>query len=84
MVQTVFSDLELFQDRSLSSIESGFEKFWHSVLSSSPFFFMASLFVLFDIELILLIPCILLMNSLYFYINMLLLIIVVTVTLILE
>jgi len=40
----------------LTPIESGFESLKSSIVISTPFFFLATLFVLFDLELILVFP----------------------------
>ena len=58
LVEALLSDKEILLDSQPSSIESGFEKLWHVMYISSPFFMLAVLFVLFDMELILLLPCI--------------------------
>jgi len=49
----------VLEDNQLTSLESGFERSLSSDFLRSPFYFLAILFVLFDIELILLFPSIL-------------------------
>nr|YP_009346429.1 NADH dehydrogenase subunit 3 [Longidorus vineacola]AOT84240.1 NADH dehydrogenase subunit 3 [Longidorus vineacola] len=68
---------------SLTALESGFESLKISNLFSSPFFMMAILFVLFDIELVLLIPSILNSNS-QILITMMLIITLMATTLMVE
>lgn len=57
--QILLSVKELLLDRQPRSIESGFEKLWQTAYISASFFGMAVLFVLFDLELIVLLPTIL-------------------------
>jgi NADH:ubiquinone oxidoreductase subunit 3 (subunit A) len=55
----LLSTLQRVETPSLGPLESGFEGLIKSTLLSSPYFLLAVLFVLFDIELILLVPGIL-------------------------
>jgi len=56
LVQVVLRIEELSKDQELSSLESGFESLYSALDIRSPFFFLAVLFVLFDVELIILFP----------------------------
>jgi len=56
LVQMVLRIEELSKDQELSSLESGFESLYSALDVRSPFFFLAVLFVLFDVELIILFP----------------------------
>jgi NADH:ubiquinone oxidoreductase subunit 3 (subunit A) len=51
------------RDPQFTSLESGFEILKHGLTQSSPFFILAVLFVIFDIELILIFPGILVSHS---------------------
>jgi len=85
IAQIFLGEVDIILDSQLSSIESGFEKVWHSLFISSPFFFLAALFVLFDLELILLIPLLLgLRISIDYVFNLSLILFVITITLIIE
>lgn len=59
IAQLVLSEKGGKERLTLSPLESGFESLKPSLTLSSPFFFLAILFVLFDLELILLFPFIL-------------------------
>jgi NADH:ubiquinone oxidoreductase subunit 3 (subunit A) len=59
VIQTLLSNVSLLRDPQITSLESGFENLSHAIIISSSFFILAVLFVLFDIELIILIPGIL-------------------------
>nr|YP_025915.1 NADH dehydrogenase subunit 3 [Xiphinema americanum]AAQ75779.1 NADH dehydrogenase subunit 3 [Xiphinema americanum] len=56
LLQLILSDYSLFTQDMLSPLESGFESLKTSSLFGSYFFLMAVLFVLFDMELILILP----------------------------
>nr|YP_009346453.1 NADH dehydrogenase subunit 3 [Xiphinema rivesi]AOT84262.1 NADH dehydrogenase subunit 3 [Xiphinema rivesi] len=56
MLQFILSEHTLFSQDMLSPLESGFESLKTSSLFGSYFFLMAVLFVLFDMELILILP----------------------------
>jgi NADH:ubiquinone oxidoreductase subunit 3 (subunit A) len=56
VVQLLLGMEELTQDSQLTPLESGFERRAPALEISSPFFLLAMVFVLFDVELILLIP----------------------------
>jgi len=58
-VQFLLSSSSLLREPQLTVLESGFERLKSRVLLSSSFFMMVALFVLFDLELILLFPAIL-------------------------
>jgi NADH-ubiquinone oxidoreductase chain 3 len=58
LVQARFSRTSRLRDYQLSSIESGFEALKFRVYYSSSFFMLAVLFVLFDLELVLVLPLI--------------------------
>lgn len=91
MIKFIFFSLQLclshrwkLETTSLSPLESGFERLKSSNLFRSPFVIITILFVLFDVELILLIPRILktgLSNRLFFWGRLLFLL---TFTLIVE
>jgi NADH:ubiquinone oxidoreductase subunit 3 (subunit A) len=57
--QLILSENYFTQDTQLTTVESGFEKMNYVEFMRSPFFFIAVLYVLFDIELILLLPSVL-------------------------
>jgi len=56
LIQVFISSKFLLKTESLTSLESGFERLKSSVFLRAPFFFLAVLFVLFDLELILFFP----------------------------
>jgi len=55
-VQVFLSKKSLLREQILSPLESGFERLYSSTSVRTPFFFLAILFVLFDLELILFFP----------------------------
>lgn len=57
--QLILSECYYVQDTQLTTVESGFEKINYVEFIRSPFFFIAVLYVLFDMELILLLPSVL-------------------------
>jgi len=59
LIQFFLSSYSLMRDPQLTVLESGFESLKSRVLLRSSFFIMVALFVLFDLELILLFPGIL-------------------------
>ena len=59
IIQFFLSSYSLIRDPQLTVLESGFESLKSRVLLRSSFFMMVALFVLFDLELILLFPGIL-------------------------
>ena len=56
LVQVSLANQELFSNKQLTVVECGFEKSLTTLFVRVPFFFLAILYVLFDIELILLVP----------------------------
>lgn len=58
-IQIFFSSYSLIREPQLTVLESGFERLKSRVLLRSSFFIIVALFVLFDLELILLFPGIL-------------------------
>jgi len=56
IIQVFLSRKVLLKKDSLSPLESGFESLKSSIFIRTPFFFLAVLFVLFDLELILFFP----------------------------
>nr|YP_009346460.1 NADH dehydrogenase subunit 3 [Xiphinema pachtaicum]AOT84271.1 NADH dehydrogenase subunit 3 [Xiphinema pachtaicum] len=63
VLQFFLTENEVLNSKSLTSLESGFEKICSPASYSCYFVFMAVLFVLFDVELVLLVP--LVMSSVY-------------------
>lgn len=59
LAQLILSEKGCKERLTLCPLESGFESLKPSLTLSSPFFFLAILFVLFDLELILLFPFVL-------------------------
>lgn len=85
-VQLVLAESRLLTEAQYSSVESGFDKLWYSMFSRSPFFFLAVLFVLFDIELILVLPVVIKSHLILilFSIVLALVLAVITITLMFE
>lgn len=85
-LQFVFFNEETISRYKLEALESGFERLELGYIIGAPFFFLAVLFVLFDLELLLLLPRILFYNRfrLIFYIIWVILILFIFITLILE
>lgn len=86
LVQIIFSSFSFTRDPQLTVLESGFERLKSRIVLSSSFFSLVALFVLFDIELILLFPGVLFhfflrLNSGFFYFFLFL---VILITLIFE
>lgn len=65
IVQVFLSSKYFTKGEGLSPLESGYERLISSISVRAPFFFLAVLFVLFDLELILLFP-----GVIYCYIEM--------------
>jgi len=85
LVQLILAYDEVTIDPQLRPLESGFERLSPSLDISSPFFVLAVLFVLFDIELILLIPYIFIKSyRLYFLISGLVIFVIILITLLIE
>jgi NADH:ubiquinone oxidoreductase subunit 3 (subunit A) len=82
----VLSMNSIFEDNQITALEAGFEGKLSAKILSSRFFFLAILFVLFDIELILIFPIILINTKtlLYGMLSALILLSVITLTLLLE
>lgn len=55
-VQVTFTRKTVYLDTQLGVLESGFESLKRRLFVRSPYFFLAVLFVLFDLELVLLLP----------------------------
>jgi NADH:ubiquinone oxidoreductase subunit 3 (subunit A) len=55
-VQAILYKEELTRKAQIDPLEAGFERLLRGFILSSPFIFLAVLFVLFDLELLLLIP----------------------------
>lgn len=86
VVQRALSNQGDYSDPQLTSLESGFEGLRQGLIMSSSFFLLAVLFVLFDIELVLLFPGALFHQYLreYLLLSLWLILFLVLVTLIIE
>ena len=85
LVQISLSDNPSNSDRQLGCIESGFEKTYYTTYISSAFFIIAVLYVLFDIELILLLPGLIVLESqAHVYFTLITLLRVIVITLLIE
>jgi NADH:ubiquinone oxidoreductase subunit 3 (subunit A) len=80
VLQLAFSSTTLISEPQLTVLEAGFERLKGRVVLSSSFFSLVALFVLFDIELILLFPGVLfhpfLGRSNFFYLFLLLVVLI--------
>jgi len=85
LVQISLSDNPITNRRQLGCIESGFEKTNYSTYISRAFFIIAVLYVLFDIELILLLPRLFVLSEqALVYFSLLILLRIIIITLLLE
>lgn len=85
LVQVRLSDSPIISGRQLGCIESGFEKTNYSTYISRAFFIIAVLYVLFDIELILLLPRLFILGGqAHVYFSLLILLGIIVGTLLLE
>lgn len=67
LIQTALSSSRSIRDYQLTSLESGFEIIKYGVLLRSSFFLLGVLFVLFDVELILLLPLVLYRYTVFYF-----------------
>jgi len=85
LVQVRLSDNPIISGRQLGCIESGFEKTNYSTYISRAFFIIAVLYVLFDMELILLLPRLFILGGqAHVYFSLLILLGIIVGTLLLE
>jgi NADH-ubiquinone oxidoreductase chain 3 len=85
LIQISLSDNPITNGRQLGCIESGFEKTNYSTYISRAFFIIAVLYVLFDIELILLLPRLFVLSGqAQVYFSLLILLRIIIITLLLE
>lgn len=72
IIQLGFSRITILADYQLRSIESGFEALKNNAFLRTSFYLLAVLFVLFDLELVLILPLVLNLNCLpekfYFFV----------------
>lgn len=83
VVQLSLSRISFVRDPQLRSLESGFEGLKQGVIMRSSFFMLAILFVLFDIELILLFPLVVFFTKTFFIKAVIFLIMLVLVLIVL-
>lgn len=62
-VQFFLSEVRIFREPQLTSLESGYERLKHGIVIRSSFFMLAVLFVMFDVELVVLFPLIIYMPT---------------------